>query len=96
MFWSNAPKWVESEATVVDPAHQTVCARAVKVGVGDVNRQGPDQVGGQVAAPDVVQLFLAVAVLAGGDRADAGVGAVGVSTSSSRSSSCPPARSPRH
>ena len=31
MFWSNAPKCVESEATAVEPAPQTVCARAAKV-----------------------------------------------------------------
>lgn len=31
MFWSNAPKCVESLATAVEPAPQTVCARAAKV-----------------------------------------------------------------
>ncbi len=31
MFWSNAPKWVESEATAVDPAPQTAWARAANV-----------------------------------------------------------------
>ena len=31
MFWSNAPKCVESDATAVEPAPHTVCARAAKV-----------------------------------------------------------------
>nr|WP_261566649.1 hypothetical protein [Frankia gtarii] len=31
MFWSNAPKCVESLATAVDPAPQTCCVRAVNV-----------------------------------------------------------------
>jgi hypothetical protein len=31
MFWSNAPKCVESEATTVEPAPHTVWARAAKV-----------------------------------------------------------------
>lgn len=31
VFWSNKPKSVESEATAVEPAPQTVCARAANV-----------------------------------------------------------------
>ncbi len=31
MFWSKAPKCVESEATALDPAPQIVCAREAKV-----------------------------------------------------------------
>ena len=31
MFWSNAPKWVESDATAVEPAPQMDRVRAAKV-----------------------------------------------------------------
>ena len=47
-------------------------------GVGDLDRHGPGGLGGQVAAPHVADVILGVAVLAGGDRPDPGVGAVGV------------------
>ncbi len=51
-------------------------------GVGDLDGDLPRGLGGEVAAPDVPDPFFAVAVpalgRAAGDRADAGVGAVGV------------------
>ena len=52
--------------------------RAANVALAIVDRHRPGRLGGQVAAADVAQLVLAVAVLAGGDRPDPGVGAVGV------------------
>ena len=78
MFWSNAPKCVESEATAVEPAPQNVVRAGGEGGVGDLDRDPPRRLGGQVAAARVADVVLAVAVRAAGDGADAGVGAVGV------------------
>jgi hypothetical protein len=47
-------------------------------GVGDLDRDLPRRLGGEIAAASVADLVLAVSVLAGGDRADAGVRAVPV------------------
>ena len=47
-------------------------------GVGDLDRDLPSRLGGEVAAASVADLVLTVPVLARGDGADAGVGAVPV------------------
>jgi len=79
MFWSQDRKWVESEATAVRPGAPQGLAPDGEGGVRDLDRDLVGGLAGQVAAPGVAQLFLAVGVpAAGGHRADAGVGAIGV------------------
>jgi hypothetical protein len=64
MYWSNAPKCVESRATAVDPAPQTVCARAAKVALAiSLDGDDPGHLGGQVAAGHVADVVLVVTVL---------------------------------
>src|SRR6266540_390398 len=51
MFWSNAPKWVESEATAVDPAPQTAWARAANVTSAGVRTRAWSHLACQRSAP---------------------------------------------
>src|SRR6266511_1506668 len=51
MFWSNAPKWVESEATAVDPAPQTAWARGANVASAGVRTRAWSHLACQRSAP---------------------------------------------
>lgn len=77
-FWSNAPKCVESLATAVEPSPHRGLLASGEGGVGDLDGDLPCRFRGEVAAAGVADLVLALSVLAGGDRADPGVGAVPV------------------
>jgi len=76
MFWSNAPTWVESEDAGPGPPDGLIAGG--EGGVSDLDRHRAGDLGGQVAAADVAQLVLGVAVFAGGDRPQSRVGAVAV------------------
>ena len=61
-FWSQDRKCVESDATAVLPSPHRAAVAGGEGGVGDRDRHGPHSVGGQVAAPRVADVFLAVPV----------------------------------
>lgn len=77
MFWSNAEKWVESDATAVVPSPHSQDWRAAKVALA-ITRATSRCLDGEVAAANIPQLLFTVRVVPGRHRTDSNVRPVSV------------------